>query len=135
MAHSHEIRLIDTNIVSMSYRDDTRFINYQRHLFGFDLAVSFMTVAELYAGATTAGWGAKRWARLELHLENYSVIPSDDDICRWYGIVHAHRLSIPISTNDALIAATALSHGVKLVTHNPRDFRDIPGLKVISEVS
>jgi predicted nucleic acid-binding protein len=29
---------------------------------------------------------------------------------------------------DLVIAATALEHGLELVTHNPRDFRDIPGL-------
>jgi predicted nucleic acid-binding protein len=36
--------------------------------------------------------------------------------------------------NDLWIAATALRHGLPLVTHNRRDFVDIPDLIVISEV-
>jgi predicted nucleic acid-binding protein len=35
---------------------------------------------------------------------------------------------------DAWVAATALAHGIELVTHNPVDFQGIPGLVVITEV-
>ena len=38
-----------------------------------------------------------------------------------------------LSDNDLWIAATALQHEVPVVTHNLRDFVDIPGLVVISE--
>lgn len=31
---------------------------------------------------------------------------------------------------DRMIAATAISHGLTLATLNPRDFRDIPGLRI-----
>ena len=34
---------------------------------------------------------------------------------------------------DCWIAATALEHGLELVTHNPRDFAGIPGLIIITE--
>jgi toxin FitB len=33
---------------------------------------------------------------------------------------------------DAIIAATALEHGVPLVTRNVDDFKHIPGLQVIN---
>ena len=36
-----------------------------------------------------------------------------------------------MSLGDALIAGTALVHGLPLATHNPGDFRWISGLKVI----
>ena len=32
---------------------------------------------------------------------------------------------------DLLVAATALEHGLTLVTNNPADYRDIPGLAVL----
>ena len=35
-----------------------------------------------------------------------------------------------LATPDALIAATALEHGLDLVTRNARDFKGIPGLQV-----
>ncbi len=34
---------------------------------------------------------------------------------------------------DCWIAATALAFGLELVTHNPADFRGIPGLAVVTE--
>ena len=40
----------------------------------------------------------------------------------------AHRIKLP----DAIIAATALVHELKLVTRNTRDFDLIPGLAIIN---
>src|SRR4051812_7235087 len=116
MMRDLESRLIDTNIVSMSFRRDTRYLQYRPHLVGRDLAVSFMTVAEMYEGAALAGWGSRKWARLALHLQSFFVISSDDDVCRWYATARASRRTQPISVNDALIAATALAHRLELVT-------------------
>jgi predicted nucleic acid-binding protein len=38
-----------------------------------------------------------------------------------------------MSEADAWIAATALAFAVPLVTHNPDDFKNVPGLTVITE--
>jgi predicted nucleic acid-binding protein len=40
------------------------------------------------------------------------------------------RRGLTIRTPDALIAATAIEHGLELVTRNRRDFKDIPGLQL-----
>jgi len=37
-----------------------------------------------------------------------------------------------MKTPDAIIAATAMSHGLTLVTNNERDFTNIKGLNVIN---
>jgi predicted nucleic acid-binding protein len=47
--------------------------------------------------------------------------------------VRCERRQQPISGEDAWIAATALTHGCPLVTHNAADFQGIAGLIVISE--
>jgi tRNA(fMet)-specific endonuclease VapC len=36
----------------------------------------------------------------------------------------------PIGGNDLLIAATAIAHGLILVTHNTREFGRVAGLKI-----
>ena len=38
---------------------------------------------------------------------------------------HAHRVQ------DLWLAAQAIQHGVKLLTHNGKDFRDIAGLDLV----
>lgn len=40
-----------------------------------------------------------------------------------------------MSLGDSLIAATALEHGLRLATHNLKDFTDIPGLSAFSPLS
>lgn len=43
------------------------------------------------------------------------------------------RRAQPMPVADCWIAATALAFGLELVTHNPADFRGIPGLAVVTE--
>ena len=126
-------RLLDTNIVSYILKGHSLAARYQPHLAGHALAVSFMTVAEMYEGALRAGWGIRRLTQLEAALRGYLVIPADPDVCRLWGAVRVQRRTRPIGAADAWIAASALRHGCDLVTHNPADFQGIAGLTVITE--
>ena len=53
---------------------------YRRHLQGHQLAVSFMTVAELYEWGFHAHWGKARFARLAALLTGLDIIPSSTDV-------------------------------------------------------
>lgn len=48
-----------------------------------------------------------------------------------YGTIRAalERKGLPIGAMDLLIAAHALSLGVRLVTNDEREFRRVPGLR------
>jgi tRNA(fMet)-specific endonuclease VapC len=91
-----------------------------------------MTVAELYEGALWANWGRRRWEILEVAIRRYLIVPFSAEICRRWGEVRYARRAQPISSEDAWIAATALAHRCDLVTHNANDFRDIPGLHIVT---
>jgi predicted nucleic acid-binding protein len=127
------VRLLDTNIVSFLLKGHSLAARYQPHLTGHTLAVSFMTVAELLAGAVAAGWGARRMAALTTTINGLLVLHSNAAVCQRWAEVRVARRTQPISVADAWIAATALAHGIELVTHNPTDFAGIPGLTIISE--
>jgi predicted nucleic acid-binding protein len=127
------VRLLDTNIVSFLLKAHSLAARYKPHLTGHTLAVSFMTVAELLEWATHAGWGARRTAALASTISGLLVLHSDATICRIWADVRAGRRSQPIGVADAWVAATALANGIELVTHNPRDFAGIPGLRIVSE--
>lgn len=126
--------LIDTDIVSFIFKGSDYADPYAPLLRGHELALSFMTVAELFQWAILRQWGDRRLAQLEQYLLNYLVIPSDQPLCREWANVRSERQNVgrPISPQDAWIAATALRHNLPLVTHNLKDFRDIPNLQLIT---
>lgn len=129
--------LLDTNIVSFLFKGDSRAKSYAPYLQGQRLAISFMTVAELYQWAAIRRWGTRRIKQLEQTLmTNYTVLSFDVALCQKWGELRAKRRAIgkPISPEDAWVAATALQYDLPLITHNPKDFERIPGLEIITTV-
>jgi len=124
--------LLDTNIVSFFFKEDRLEALYFPFIVGRDIAVSFQTIGEMKEGSLAADWGRGKRLRLEHFLSEYLVIYPDETVCNWWGWVRAIRKAQPISATDAWIAATALSYDLDLVTHNPKDFRGIPGLRVLT---
>ena len=129
--------LLDTNVVSFLLKGDSRARFYAPHLQGRILAISFMTVAELFQWAAIHNWGTYRMSQLEASLQNYTILPFDVVLCRLWGEVRAkcRAAGRPISPQDAWIAATALQHHLPLVTHNPTDFEVIEELELITMVA
>ena len=124
--------LIDTNVVSFFIKRHRLAEPYRPLLLGFDLAVSFMTVAELNEWAIAAKWGVGKMGRLRVSLAAYTVLLPDHEMCRQWADIRCRRRRRPISVSDAWIAASALCYDLALVTHNPDDFEGIPGLKVLT---
>jgi predicted nucleic acid-binding protein len=127
--------LLDTNIVSYLFKRDSRAALYTPHLVNREVAIAMMTVAELFQWAAVRTWGKARVRRLEQHVERYTVLPVDIEMCRQWADVRAIRskAGLPISPQDAWIGATALRYNLALVTHNPDDYQAIPRLVIISE--
>ena len=127
------IRLLDTNILSYIVKNHKLSMLYQRHVQGFTLAASFMTIAEMLEGAALANWGERRMGSLAVLFNKLIVLDANIFVCRCWANVRAERRAQPIGIADAWIAATALAYRIELVTHNPSDFRGISGLTVITE--
>lgn len=127
--------VVDTDVVSYLFRRDSRANLYRPHLSGNLLVLSFMTVAELDRWTLERNWGEFRRQRMEEHLRDFVVYPYNRQMCRmWAEITDgARRRGNPVGVADAWIAATALLHGMPLVTHNREHFSDIEGLTVVSE--
>ncbi|MEA3359590.1 MAG: type II toxin-antitoxin system VapC family toxin [Thermodesulfobacteriota bacterium] len=127
--------ILDTCIVSYLMKGGPLAEAYALHTQGRLLAISFITVGEMYFGAENRNWGNKKRRALETTLRNFVVIPYDHEIARCYGRLVAERKhnGEPIAPNDAWIAACAVRHAVPLVTHNAKDFMGITALDVITE--
>jgi tRNA(fMet)-specific endonuclease VapC len=127
--------VVDTDVVSVLFKNSPQASLYYPHLAGKLLVISFMTVAELDRWALERNWGRARIALMEAHLQQFAVHPSDRTLCRiWAQVIYSERMQgRVIGTADAWIAATALLNNVPLVSHNRRDFEKVTGLKLISE--
>ncbi len=73
--------------------------------------------------------------QLEQFLDRCTILPVDMDLCRHWAEVRATRskAGLPISPQDAWIAATGRRYKLALVTHNPDDYQAIAGLTIITE--
>ena len=98
--------LLDTDVFSFLFKDHPLAEAYRPHVKGHTLAISFMTVAELYQGAYRAGWGAKQIERLESRIAAYVVIPSSHAISKRWGEVRFIRRAQPISPEDACMGCS-----------------------------
>lgn len=132
--------LLDTNVVLylLPSRPHMNAMLYRPHIEGRSVAISFVTVGELYVLAERNRWGPARVLDLEAHLRSSVVIPYDVDICRVYARLKTHQRTPlgsarVIDNNDLWIAACAVRHGIPLITHNRRHFEGIAGLNIVSE--
>lgn len=72
-----------------------------------------------------------RRAALDALLPQFTVLDFDGDaIAAYREILEAAGWS-KRKTADRMTAATALAHGLPLVTLNGRDYRDVPGLELV----
>lgn len=123
--------LVDTNVISFIFKGDSRAADYAPLLEGNRLAISFITVAELFEWAFTRKWGDARVKRLEQALGNFVILPVDVELCRAFGKIRAdlQEHGKTIASQDAWIAATAVHYKLPLVTHNPTDFKHVDTLE------
>lgn len=94
-----------------------------------------ITIGELRFGVLAATDTAARTIRLRT-LEGalaFDPLPIDQDVAdTWAELRVALRAAgRRLDVNDSWIAATAIAHGLPLVTQD-RDYRDVPGLDVVA---
>ena len=124
--------LLDTNIV-IRLRDGEAAIEERIAALSASAVLSIVTRIELEGGAHRDPADAlARRARLDAILEGMPVLAfGDADADAYRRIVEAAGYSRR-KLLDRMIAAQALVHRATLVTQNPADFQDIPGLELLA---
>ena len=130
--------LFDTDAISevLKPRPAAGYVRWLASIPREEQFTSSVVVGELYKGAF-------RSSAVTRHLENVekrvlpavTVLSYDTAAARVYGQVRAQLESTgrPLADADLQIAATAIHHGLDLVTGNLRHFSRIPGLTVRHE--
>ncbi|MEK6721365.1 MAG: type II toxin-antitoxin system VapC family toxin [Chloroflexota bacterium] len=98
------------------------------------LAVSIISIGELRAGVLAAADVATRDRRLATLLDTLELdaLPIDLIVAEAWARLRQDLLdrALRMPVNDSWIAATAIAHGVPLVTQDEH-YVDVPGLEVI----
>lgn len=66
--------VVDTSVVSLLIRRDSRAAYYQDRIAGWRAVISFQTLEELWFGACKGRWGNLRQSRLRRDLDQYEVV-------------------------------------------------------------
>ena len=121
--------LLDTNVISELRRPRPHgaVVAWLRSLDEHDLYISAVTLGEIQAGIEiTRERDAAKAAEIEAWADQvadlWNVLPMDAATFRlWAKLMHRRSDSL---MEDAMIAATAKRHGLRVATRNVRDFKD-----------
>ena len=88
--------------------------------------------AELIYGAYHSSRVAANLRLLRRFFEPFVSLPFNDDCVEQYGRIRSDlaREGAPIGPYDLMIAATAVTHDLILITHNTREFSRVAGLRL-----
>jgi tRNA(fMet)-specific endonuclease VapC len=120
--------LLDTN-VAIHLRDGDRAVAERVASLEGAVMMSIITRAELEGGVyREPAYAGLRRARLDVLLSAIPALVFDDLAAATYSSIVAATGYSRRKLLDRMIAAQALVHRAELVTLNPSDFSDVPGL-------
>ncbi len=125
--------LLDTNAYVAFKSGDPNTIDVVR--LASELRLSVVVVGELLAGFAVGSREATNREQLARFLDSprADVLALTSETASFYATVFASLKAKgrPIPTNDLWIAASALEHGLALVSHDAH-FREIDGLRLVT---
>ncbi len=126
--------LLDTDTCIGVLRQQSGFVQRLRRLSPADVAVSMVTVYELFCGVEKTREPATERLKLSRFLAVVNELPFDRASAEMAARIRMalEREGRPIGPYDLLIAGQALSHGLILVTNNVTEFQRVAGLTLES---
>jgi tRNA(fMet)-specific endonuclease VapC len=123
--------LLDTNVLSDFARGEPAVMARLRREAPLQLTVSVITEMEVeYGLARNPGLAPRVRTAMRTLLNAVAVLPFEREDARVAAQLRASLNSqgMPIGAYDLLLAACALRRGLKIVTHNAREFVRVSGL-------
>ena len=127
-------RLLDTDTCIGVLRQKPGMVQRLSQLPPAEVAVSMVTVYELFCGVEKAQDPANERQKVERFISVIAELPLDRASAQTAARIRAEleRQGTPIGPYDLLIAGQALANGFTLVTNNTSEFQRVTGLKLES---
>jgi len=127
--------LFDTDAISelLRPRPAKAYVKWLMRVPREEQFTSAVVIGELYKGAYRSQARERHLTNIEERvLPAVTVLPYDIGVAKVFGKIRAHleEKGTVLPDADLQIAATALGHGLELVTGNVRHFKRIPGLRL-----
>ena len=126
--------LLDTDWVINHLRGIEEVTKKLEELAPEGLALSIVSLAELYEGIYHSTDPQKDEKALKKFLEVVSILDINEEICKIFGRERARlrKLGRMIGDFDLLIASTCLCYDLILLTNNIKEFERVENLKILS---
>ena len=122
--------LVDTSVIIDFFRrkDKEKSLLYRLAEEKYFMYISIITHTELYAGKSV--WeNAEARNELETVFSGLQLVPLESGVSEKAGEIRARA---QIDLLDAIVAASALQHGLELATFNTKHFQNIAGLTLFA---
>jgi predicted nucleic acid-binding protein len=124
--------LIDTTVLIPYFAGDQNARNLIKRLLTDGIAVSILAYLEAYQGVIESADPVEARRKFDAFFDGVPILPVSPAVARrcaeLRSLLKRQGKNPRRRAFDLVIAATALEHGLALVTHNEQDYRDIPDL-------
>ena len=124
--------LCDTDIFVEALKNNKSVTDLLGHIGFQNIALSAITLMELYFGALNK----RELGKIKSRMQRLEIVNLDNEITETaINMIEKYSKNHGIHIPDALIASTSICSGMELLTYNVKDFKFIEGIKLYSEES
>ncbi len=124
--------LIDTDTIIYCLKGNEAIRKRLKLHLNYPIKISVITLMELYYGAYKSQKIENNLAKIKTLETWLEVLPANQEIVEIFGMLKSklEKTGKAIDDFDLILASTALSHNLIIVTNNTKHFQRIEGLKI-----
>lgn len=126
--------VVDTDWIIDHFNNIAKVTDKLNELRPEGIAVSVISLAELYEGVHYSRDPGKSQSILETFLQDFPILGIDEEICKVFGRERGklRKQGRTVSDFDLLIASTCLHYDLTLLSNNQKHYELVEGLNLLS---
>jgi len=126
------VYLLDTDTIIYNLKGNKAVRKYLQQHLNDSINIGVITLMELYYGAYKSRKVESNLAKVKTIEAALEIIPANQEIVEIFGMLKSklEKAGNRIDDFDLILASTALTHNLVLVTNNEKHFKNIDGLQI-----